>query len=170
MAKKKAQNLNLANLQKEEKNIVSQTEHTLVINGSDYKVKIEDKFLKTKQHALLDDLVSFFNESNSRIELLELATPYTTLLLIKHFSSIDVPDGIDEGIEVLNVLINLEILGTILNLMPDSEVNSVYELISATVDRMTENIKEAEKEADRLSGIVENQEVKDLLLDGKKGE
>jgi F0F1-type ATP synthase alpha subunit len=165
---KQNKNLNLTNLKKEVKKLTSQTEHVIKINENDYKVKIDDKFLKTKQHALLDDLVEFFNEGNNRIELLDVATPYTTLLFIKHFTSIDVSDNVDEALEVLDVLINLDLLGHILNLMPEQEVVKVYELITVTVDRMKENIDETAEEASRLSELVENKELKEALINGKE--
>jgi hypothetical protein len=168
MAKKQNQNLNLANLKKEVKKLTSQTEETIVINDTEYKVKIDDKFLKTKQHNLLDDLVAFLNEANDKSELLDVSTPYTTLLFIKHFTSIEVPDEVDEAIDMLRAMIDLDLLGQILNLMPEQEVIQVYELLATTVNRMKENMEMTAEEAERVATLVENPELREALLNGKE--
>jgi hypothetical protein len=170
MAKKQAQNLNLSNLKKEVKKLSSQTEHTIQIGESDYKLKIDDKFLKTKQHDLLDDLVKFLNEANDKTALLDVSTPYTTLLFIKHFTSVEVPDEVDEAVDMLRVLIDLDLLGVILNLMPEQEVVDVYELLAETVNRMKDNMEITADEAERVSTLVENDELREMLLNGKESE
>lgn len=159
--------LNLANLKKEVKKLSSQTEHTLLVNGSEYKIKIDDKFLKTKQHQLLDDLVEFFNEANNKIELIDLATPYTSMLFIKHFTDVEVSNDIDDAIDTLQALINLDLLTKVLNLMPEDEVVEVYELLNVTVNRMRQNMEDTAEEAERLSETVENEELKVALLNGR---
>lgn len=168
MSKKEIKNLNSANLKKEVKNISSQTEHTVQVGENKYKIKIDDVFRKTKQHKLLDDIVEFFNQSNKRADLFDLATPYTTLMFIKHFTSVEISDDIDEAVEMLNVLIDLELFGEIMNLMPESEVTDVYELLASTVKRMSENMDETADEAIRLSQIVDNRELKEALKNEPK--
>lgn len=165
---KNVKNLTITELKKKNKELDSQTEHEIKIGEDVYKIKIDDVFRQTKQHKVLDDLIDFFNEGNSRIELLDLATPYTTLLMIKHFTSLEVSDDIDKALDLLEVLIDLDILGQIVNLMPESEVTKMYEVLSATVNRMNENLTELEEEAKSLSQMVENPELKEMLENGKK--
>jgi len=164
----KIKNLTLTEIKKQAKKLDAQTEHEILVGEDVYKVKIDNVFRRTKQNQLLDDLVAFFSEGNERVELLDLATPYTTLLLIKHFTSIEVSDNIDEALEMLDILIDLELLGAILNLMPEQEVLDMYELLNATVNRMKENMVELEDETKRLSEVVENDEVKEMLLNGTR--
>lgn len=156
---KNIKNLTLTELKKQAKKLDGQTEHQIPVNGDVYKVKIDDVFRKTKQYALLDDLVAFFDEGNNRTELLDVATPYTTLLFIKHFTSVEVSDDIDEAIELLNIMIDLDVLNAILNAMPEEEVVKVYEILSATADRMRENIAETLQEIERVKDQVENKVV-----------
>lgn len=176
MAKENIKNLNVTNLKKEVKKLSAQTEHVIkiatnvknedgetVLEVNEYKIKIDDVFRKTKQHNLLDDLVKYFDEANNNIELIDLTTTYTTLLFIKHFTSVEISDNIDEALEVMQVLIDLELLGEILNLMPDEEVIKVYELLANVVNNMKENMEMTAEEAEKYVSLVENKELKDVL-------
>lgn len=179
----KAKNLTITELKKQNKALDAQTEHTIVVKiqkGLDeetgkplfdlvpYKIKIDNVFRKTKQHKLLEDLMFFMNEGNKRLELLDVATPYITLLLIKHFTNLDIPDDIDEAIEVMNVLLDLDIFSEIVNLMPENEVIKMYETLNASIERMNLNIEEMLKESEKVLEKVENKEIKELLQDGEK--
>lgn len=179
----KAKNLTITELKKQNKVLDAQTEYTIVVKiqkGLDeetgeplfdlvpYKIKIDNVFRKTKQHKLLEDLMLFINESNKRLEILDVATPYITLLLIKHFTNLDIPDDIDEAIEVMNILIDLDIFSEIVNLMPENEVIKMYETLTASVERMNLNIEEMLKESEKVLEKIENKEIKELLQDGKK--
>lgn len=164
----KVKNLTLNEIKKQVKKLDSQTEYEIYVGDGVYKVKIDDIFKKTKQSRVLDDLATFLSEGNNRMELMELITPYVSLLMIKHFTNIEVSDDIDEALELMNAMIDLELVSKILNLMPENEVISMYELLQLTVNRMKENIEESEAEADRLSEIVENDIVKEKLLNGEK--
>lgn len=179
----KAKNLTITELKKQNKVLDAQTEHTIVVKiqkGLDeetgeplfdlvpYKIKIDNVFRKTKQHKLLEDLMLFINESNKRLEILDVATPYITLLLIKHFTNLDIPDDIDEAIEVMNILIDLDIFSEIVNLMPENEVIKMYETLNASIERMNLNIEEMLKESEKVLEKIENKEIKELLQDGEK--
>jgi hypothetical protein len=163
----KNQNLNLANLKKEVKKVESQSETSIFINETEYKLKVDDNFLPTKMHELLDDLVEFLNEANDKVKLLDIANPYITLLLIKHFTSLDISDDIDEAVDALRVFVDLDILHDILNAMPEKEVVKVYELIATTVNRMQENMEITAEEAEKMAEVVESPVLKDALLNGK---
>lgn len=179
----KAKNLTITELKKQNRVLDTQTEHTIVVKiqkGLDeetgeplfdlvpYKIKIDNVFRKTKQHKLLEDLMFFINESNKRLELLDVATPYITLLLIKHFTNLDIPDDINEAIEVMNILIDLDIFSEIVNLMPENEVIKMYETLNVSVERMNLNIEEMLKESEKVLEKIENKEIKELLQDGEK--
>lgn len=152
---KNVKNLTLTEMKKQAKKLGKQTEHEVLVGENIYKFKVDDVFRKTKQYKLLDDLVEFFSVVNVRAELLELVTPYTTLLLIKHFTSIEVSDDIDEAIDTLDVLIDLELLNKILVLMPEQQVIEVYEVLSATLERMNENVRESLEESDKKEEVLE---------------
>lgn len=160
----KVKNLTLAEMKRQNKKLDEKTEHLIYVNDDEYSVKIDATFRKSKQQKLLDDLIDFFNEGNNDVDLLDMATPYTSLLLIKHFTNVYIPDEIDKALEVLEALIDLELIAEILNLMPEDEVFKVYELLSETVNRMRENIAEADEETRKLAEKVENPVLKEMLL------
>jgi len=161
----KVKNLTLSELKKQSKKLDSQSEVVIIAGEDNYKFMVDDVFRKTKQHKVLDDMVEFFDSTINNNELMSLASVYTSILLIKHFTSIDISDNIDEALETLNVLLDLELLDKIINAMPEDEVVKMYELLTNTVNKMTENLEELDIEA--LAEQVENPELKEALLNGE---
>lgn len=179
----KIKNLTITELKKQNSALNAQTEHVVFVKvqkGIDeetgeviyeevpYKIKVDNVFRKTKQHQLLEDLIHFMNESGKRLELLDLSTPYITLLIIKHFTNLEIPDDIDKAIEVMHALIDLDIFAEIINLMPENELIKMYETLNAAVERMNMNIAEMINEAEEVAKKIENKEVKGLLENGEK--
>jgi hypothetical protein len=159
--------LTLNELKKEDKKLNGQDEVSININGTDYKLSVDTVFRMTKKAQLLNDMVELFEEGRNRLELFDMATPYLSLLILKHFTSLDVPDDIDEALVMLRVLIDLDILGKLINILPEQEVTSVFELVTESVNNMRMNLEELEKEAERLSEQIENQELKEMLENGE---
>jgi hypothetical protein len=157
--KQDIKNLTATSLKKEAKKLDAQTEHSISVGENEYKIKIDDKFRNTKQHKLLDNLVEFLNQLDNKVELIDLVTPYISLLFIKHFTNVEISDDIDEAVDMLQVMIDLEILAPILNKMPEEETAKVYDLIATTVNRMRENMEELSDEADKISEFIKNREV-----------
>lgn len=160
MAKKDIKKLTNSELKKQVKKINEVEDILVVVNGTDYLVTCDAIFRKSKMHKVLDDLVDFFNEGGKRTEILDLATPYTALLILKHFTSLEVSDDVGEAIDLLEVLIDLEILDKILNALPVAEVTKIYELIAKTTTSFQETLEMMEKEAESLVDKVENEEVR----------
>jgi len=137
----------------------------------DYLIEHDMLFRKTKQQKVLEDMVRFFDEVNSfNIELLEMVTPYTSLLIIKHFTDIDVPDEIEDAMYLLEALIDLGGLGAIINALPQDQVVLVFELLTQTIDNIKNNVEEAEAEALALSekAEAEDTKVEEVEADGEK--
>ena len=166
MAKKEIKNLTSAELLAQNKVLDEQREFTIDINGQAYKMSHDVTFRKTKKSKLLDDVVEFFSASADNIGNLELATPYITLLAIKHFTSMEVSNDVSEALALLEVLIDLGILGKIIEQLPEDEMMEVYELVTEGVNRMAKTFEENEEEIKELMGKIENQEVKDMMENG----
>lgn len=164
---KKVKSLTLSELNKKHKELETQSTHTIQINGEDFSLKIDNHFVKTKQGDLLNDLTLFLNEGNNKFELLDLAFPYTTLLFIKHFTSINIPNDIDEAIKYLTVLTDLDILGEILTLMPEQEVLNTYNMLEVTIETITKNFIEAERESEVLAESLKNDFLKQKLKENR---
>lgn len=151
-----------------DKALDEQIEKKIKIKGQEYTFKIDKKFRKTKRFDVLNDLIKFMDECNRRIELYDMISPYTSLLIIKHFTDIDVPDGIDDALLMLKTMIDYEIFDKILNMMPEDEVIKMYEELSAVISRAKENIELAEELDEELQEQVENPELKEWLVNDKK--
>jgi hypothetical protein len=142
----------------------------------DYLITHDMLFRKTKQQQVLEDMVRFFDEVNSfNVELLEMVTPYTSLLIIKHFTDLDVPNEIEDAMYLLEALIDLEALGAIINALPQDQVIMVFELLTQTIDNIKNNVEEAEAEALALSEKEEVmteaealKQVEEVEADGEK--
>lgn len=170
MANKDIKKLTPMELKKQVKKLSEQTEMTIKVAGEDYKVLYDVHFKKTKQYAVLDDLIKFFQAGGENTEILDFATPYTALLVVKHFTSLEVPDEVEEAIILLEALIDLEILDKVILGLPEEEVGKVYELITETVQRLNSNIDEAEAEARRVAEQIQNEEIKEMIEENGKEE
>lgn len=157
MAKKEVKKLTTELLKKQDSKLNEVQEFSITIGEDDFLMTHDVKFRKSKQHKVLDDLVLFFNEgAKQNIAFLDMATPYTGLLIIKHFTSLDVSDDIEEALALLNVLVDIGALANILSALPEDEVVKVYELLTVTMTRFRENLEQAEIEAQELA--LENKE------------
>ena len=134
-----------AELKKQAKTLDAQREFTVEIGGQKYLLSHDVTFRKTKQSKVLEDLMDFFMKGAENLDLLEMATPYTALLVLKHFTTLEVSDDLSEAFALLEVLIDLEVLDVILNELPEKEVTELFELISVTTNRMNENISKQEE-------------------------
>lgn len=175
MAKKgNVKKLTPAELKKQVKKLDEVQEVLVAVGDTDYLVEYDVHFKKSKQHALLDDLVKFFSEAGERVEILDMATPYTALLTLKYFTNIDVSDDISEALLLLETLIDLEILDKILNALPEEEVSKLYKLIADTATNFRNNLDEMIKEAKDSMDDLENEEVKkklqEMIKDGESTE
>lgn len=160
---KSIKKLTPAELKKQVKKLNEVGEAIIKIGESDYVITYDLHFKKTKQHMLLDDLVKFFNDSKNNSEIIELATPYMTLLVIKHFTSVEVSDDIEEALLLLETLIDLEILAEIVNVFPEGELTKIYELIAKLTTDITSTLGEMEDKSKELHEEVENDEVKKMI-------
>lgn len=163
---KKAKNikkLTVAELKKESKKLDVQGEMTINIGGTDYTISYDKIFRKTKQRDVLQDTLHFFQEIGEKnMGQLEMASAYTALLIVKHFTSLDVSDDIQEALDLLQVLTDIDVLGEIVNELPEAEVIKIYELLTNTVNTLKENIEMAEKELELIQDEIENEELLEL--------
>lgn len=160
----KIKNLNVTELKKKAKELSKQKEETVKdIHGDEYNIKIDEFFRKSKIHKLLEDLIDFMNETRNNEELVGITTVYTSLLLIKHFTNLSIPDDIDGSVDMLYAITDLELLDEILNVLPEEEVEKVYNQLKISTERMNANLDELLKEAGDLDDKIDNKEVKDFI-------
>lgn len=151
MTNKDVKKLTVSALKKQGKKFDEKGEMSVTIGGVDYVLNYDLYFRKTKIYALLEDLLDFFQEADNsgRIELFNLATPYTSLLILKHFTSLDVPDDIDEALAILDLLIDYEILDKLLASLPEDELTKTYEILTESIDNIRIQFEEVIESEDR---------------------
>lgn len=145
--------LTVAELKKQVKALDGQREFTVTIGEQEYKLSHDTTFRISKQNKLLDDLIKFFSLGAEDVELLDMSTPYTALLVIKHFTTLEVSDDVSEALALLEALVDLESLDKIVNELPEKEVTKIFELLAKTVTNMTEKLEETEAEVSILREI-----------------
>lgn len=112
--------------------------------GSDLEVDI--KFRKTKISSAIAEIIENFEKSRIRgINIGALFATYVGLIIIKHFTSLEVPADFDAQLELLEVLVDNDYLEEIMNKLPASEVKKFFETVQEATERMNENMKELEK-------------------------
>lgn len=159
-AKKDLKKLTPAELKKQVKKLDAVEEFVVTIDGEDYKLTHDTVFRITKQQKVLEDMMKYFSEINEdNMEMLDYASSYTVLLIIKHFTSLDVPDEIEDAMALLEVLVDLGVLANIVNTLPEEEVVKVYNLLNETLENMDESLKQIEEEAQAMVDEMQNKEL-----------
>lgn len=161
---KKPEMLNAKALQKEVSQLDLQGTAPITIGDTVYEISYDKVFRKTKQRNMLQDMIDFFKDMGTVEERdADFATAYTTLLLIKHFTSLDVPDDIKGALDMLEVLIDLEVFGQILEVLPEEEVVKAFDLLSDSVKSMTERYNEITEEMKEQQAQIENKELQEYI-------
>lgn len=158
--------LTVANVLKEDKKLDKKGVDSVFMDGTEYEFEYDLIFRPTKQEAVLNDVLNYYEHIDSRgIEILAFATPYVALLIIKHFTSLDVPQDFDEAILLLNVLVDNHILDEILNKLPNEQVKTMTDTLHNALEVFLENLEGNEREIARLlaENQIENDEVIDTL-------
>ena len=149
MSKLKKMNLN---------NLKSQTnkeftQRTVIIDQ--YEFLIDDKFKPSKMQLLLaefQDKIEYANENEININPLLII--YT--LLIKHFTSISIPDELEKQLDMLNILIDLGYFEKILNEFNPKEVERIIQSLTRGIDNMKAVIEKLESP---ISELIENADI-----------
>lgn len=160
--------LTLAELKKQDKKLDERKSVVVNIGEDEYTIEYDMIFRKTKQTKVMNDMMRLFQvigtgQEDESVEKLEFASAYTALLIIKHFTSLDVSDDIDEALAMLQVLIDLGALGDIVKALPEDEVLKIYDLLTNTVNAVRENMEQLDKEEELLELELENEEAQAMV-------
>lgn len=167
----KVKNLTATEILKLNKNRVQQIPVSISVevdNGmddvevTDYRFTYDSVFSMEKQYKVLDDMIAFYESIGMKDDVVHFATPYATLLIIKHYTSIHVPDKVDKALDVMHAMIELDILNKVLNALPEKQVVKVYKTLEMSLRRANETLVESEKESRRIQQQLDNEAVKKL--------
>lgn len=168
MAKNKKLTSNAVKAKREE--LKASMTKEVIVGADTYEFKIDRKFLKSKEVAFTNDLISFISELSSdekyfdlgQVRVKILSENYALLMLIKHFTSIDVPEDTEEALAVLNNMADLGIFGEVVNAFPEDEVERVMTNATVEIDAFNEKLLESltklRAEADKISKELEDGE------------
>lgn len=163
----KAKNLSLTEIKKLNRGLVTniETSVSVEIDGEEipYRFTYESIFRKSKRIKVMDDIIAFYQSFEKNPEIVHMATPYVSLLVLKHFTSIQVPDDIGKALEVLEALLDLNIFDKILNALPDEQVSGIYNDILEALERMNSNAEETAEEVKAISEQLDNDFIKQII-------
>lgn len=146
--------LNLTNLKKHDKQLNEQFE--IEVNG--YTLKIDSVFRNTKVKQLVAELMDKYHYTQINDDTLSgIFLPYSTLLVIKYFTSLEIPDELERQLEVLEMLIDGGFLNPIVEALPTAEIEKVTEqiqdvvnLIHMRMDKFEEAVEDVEIQNEEL--------------------
>ncbi|MDO6628706.1 hypothetical protein [Bacillus thuringiensis] len=148
--------MNLKNLKADTKKLDEMKEEII----GDYKIQVSTHIRNTKiEEALreyLNDRDAAF-KSGEPIE--DVMAVYMFIILIKHFTSLNVPEGVDEKIDTISALIDLGLFWDVVEVLPDECITKFLAAIDIASKSITKNLEEIATVVDEL----ENKEIKELV-------
>lgn len=125
------------------------------LNGKDFEVEFKEHYQEMEIQDLLQDLISFIEESTkveekTTVDLLTFTQPYITTLIIKHFTSMKMPEDIYETIAVTKNMINLGVLEQFIRLFPQDQLTKLMERVAEALNATSDAMNELSDESDRI--------------------
>jgi hypothetical protein len=164
MARKKK--LSYTNVKKEDTKMSEQ----LIAEVKNYTFKVDKFFKDSKTMDLIAEMLVKLQEAKQDgIDLKTIFIPYTILLLIKHFTDIDVPENINEQIAFLRMLIDQDLVNGILESFPKEDVERVSRKIQeameereAMIDELSQQLEAIEAENElKIRELFEEEDEED---------
>lgn len=159
------QELTMAELQKQHKVLDMQGKIKVNIGEAEYNITYDKVFRKTKQQAVVEDMLEFFMSASEDENRLKMSQIYPLLLIIKHFTSLDVPEDIASALILLEILIDLEVITTIMNELPEDQVTNLFEVLTKSVevlnDTVNESAKKVQDKEDKKLRLVKDDDTED---------
>lgn len=132
------------------------TKKELIIN--DYKVLIDEKFRPTTIQRLLIEFFEkyqYMKENNLQMNIVE----YLPVLLLKYFTSLDIPDDLETQLKIYELLIDNDYFEPIYNAFPKEEINKIYEIakkMRENSDELVKQIKDNPELLDTFNFVMDN--------------
>lgn len=112
----------------------------------DYVVLVDESFRESKFASLLEEALkkmNYIKENNIEIDF----ASYSLILIIKHFTDIDIPEDLDKQLQILNMLIDFGYLKTILNSFDETEMAKLNARLieyGKNAEKLVQDLKEKE--------------------------
>jgi len=129
--KKSTKKLNIAQLKSLDKQFSEQKE--VIIN--DYKLNVDTKFRNSKIIAMFADLQEKINHCRlNGIEISDAIWALYPVLLIKYFTSLDIPNEIEQQFHINDQLIDHNFLVPIIEAFPEDQMDIINEKLQLLLD------------------------------------
>lgn len=164
--KKKVIQLNMDNVEKIHNKLSKQVEATIENEFGFFKYKHDVYFLQSKILRVVRDLAMIIREMHQKVGPEHVEATFhgiVGLLIIKHFTDIEVPDTFEGQIAFLNKLLDLNLFNEIIERFPTEEYGKVYEEIVKVIERWEGKEDLIKEEIKKIEQQIENEEVKELL-------
>lgn len=135
-----------------------------IIVGDEYYLMVDKEFRPTKIAAVSHDLMQIAAEYRNLSDEL-VFTGLIYILILKHFSSLEVPEDPEKLLTLQEELIDSGFLQEILEKLPEEEVNKVMTKVRDMIVQISERAKLFKETADDMieNGDFENEEVVKIL-------
>ncbi len=139
-------------------------EHEVLINN--VSVKITKFFKKTEIGKLIKEVIKNMHDNKmSAKQIEEFTFPYIDVLTVKYFTSLNMPDDMNEQLRIVEFLINNDLYEGILSEFPKEEVSKIYDELRNVLIQINELTDKVNNDVDKLT--LENKE-EILKLIGRK--
>ncbi|PEV64248.1 hypothetical protein [Bacillus thuringiensis] len=154
--------LNITNIKKDVKHL----DEMIDVTVGEYSLKVNKHF---KASAISEAVFEFLSDRDKAFKagksIDEVLATYMLVIIIKKFTSLNVPDDIDGKIDTLKVLLDLELVGEIMDNLPQGELEKFYQTLDKTLDEMKKNLDALDNELDEMD--IKNEEVRKLVTPKK---
>lgn len=155
----KLKKLNMANLKKLD-GIFSETISVKVSDEFD-PIHINKSFRLTLITQLISELAeTVMKAKEQEIEIDKILPSYISLLILKYFSDLTVPDGLEKQIQYIDLLVDHGFLPILMDAYDEKEVKKLNDYIKKYSDNLPKMIEMINEEASK-SGLTINERIEE---------
>jgi hypothetical protein len=111
----------------------------------DATISVYTKFRPTKVMETIEEVIKNFSEMRSNgVEIGDVFVTYVQLIIIKNFTSLEIPEDFDDQINFISVLVDTGYLNEIMEVIPRDQVDLLFEKIQELTQRVNETMDKVE--------------------------
>lgn len=176
MAKKTAKKLTTQFLKQKEKELKQRTTHEIQLGEDVFEIQIDKVFTNSKISELMADineLIQHLYMGEKSEDIPEktkgyLVSRFIYLMIIKHFTDIEVPDDIIDSVATVKVMEDIGLMDKIITLMDEEELMKTVTEINRRLEMATELVSERLGEVRKELEKIENQDKENIEEEAKK--
>jgi hypothetical protein len=112
------------------------------ITVNDHPILIDNVFRESKTRQVLIELVrdmDYLKKQGVAIDGMDV-TAYTSLLIIKHFTDVEVPEKVEEKLVVMNMLIDLGYFRPLMDAMDPEQIDKINDSMNDILNNLDERM------------------------------